>query len=825
VSGGDALMAVFRDEASDGLTRLARLLLELEGVTDEKTLSERVRELFRLAHSLKGAASTVGRNDLTEVAHELESCLDKLRRGQLAPGRQLIDAALTAVDVLTAGLSEQVSEADAARVRAALGSASAEPARKASRKGRKDSRGEAPAAPAPPPSAPAAPQTPGEVAFALLPALAGLARSPGQVGPVLALLSALEAHPAAGAHPQALAVAASMRAVLQAERGSPDLERRRLESLVEAADLLQTELDGGATRAEAELVVRALEEVQATAAAPRPVAPVAPAAETLRVPVALLDAMLYRVEELVATKLRLDHQRRTVEHLQDLVAQVTAEQGPRGVEVRQRLELVRRDLAQEVVGLGLLAQVLQDDVRDVRMVQVGPLLEPFRRTVRDVAEACGKRARLELVGEEVRVDKRSFDLAKEPLTHLVRNAVDHGLEAPAARAKAGKPELGTVRIVASAQEGQVFLEVSDDGRGIDLDAVKAGARARGLLEAGRELTEQEALELIFQPGFTTAQAATTVSGRGVGLDVVRTNVARLGGRVDVFTRPGEGARFVLALPLTLASSGGLFVRVGRVLYCLPLSAVEEVRVLEPGEVGVSQSRLFARVRGQALPWAAMGDVLAQRGTADPPAKPTPAVVLALGERRAALAVDELIGQEEAVVKALAPGTPRLPLVAGATSLADGTLVTVLEPTALLASLAGMAAAAEHPSARERRARVLVVDDTLTTRTMLASVLERAGYEVLVAPDGEAAWARLLQERVELVVSDVDMPLLDGLGLTRRLRASPEHAALPVVLLTSLATSADRAKGAEAGATAYVVKTDFDPAAFLQLVAELTGAPR
>jgi two-component system chemotaxis sensor kinase CheA len=801
----DALLAVFRDEAAEGLERLSRLLLELE--TTREGGPERVRELFRLAHSLKGAASTVGRRDLAQVAHELESVLDSLRRGELKANKRLIDGALVAVDMLSTGLERALQPADLQAVTSALSVARPLKVRET----------HSAAAPAP------TDRSIDELRDALLPALSEARGEPQGRAAMVVLLEELMAREELQQSVPLLAVAGAMIRSLRAPEGEGDAARQRFGALVQAVDLLQIAGSGDGVEAEAELVLQALMATE-TAGITDAAAAVATSevptetVETLRVPVSLLDSILYRVDELVSTKLRLDHSRRSVEGLQTLVSRRRSEFGALAVELDRRLETLRRSLSDDVHGLGLLSQALQDEVRDVRMVQIGPLLEPFRRTIRDTAEALGKQVRLVLQGEGVRVDKRLFDLAKEPLTHLLRNAVDHGIEDPRRRLIQGKDEVGTVRIVASSHESQLFLEVGDDGNGIDVAAVFATAIKAGLVPAGTEPDEKQALELIFQPGFSTSASATTISGRGVGLDVVRVNVARLGGRVDLETTAGVGSRFVMALPLTLAEAGGLFVRVGRVTYCLPLSAVEEVRVVAPADVGLSQGQLFAKLPSGVTRYAALADALGGRPAAIP-SRPSPCVVLSMGEQRAALGVDELIGQHEVVVKGLAPGTPRLALVAGATTLADGTLVTVLEPAAVLAALKGSASA--ETSSREAPARVLVVDDTLTTRAMVASVLERAGYEALVSPDGEAAWLKLNQEPgIRLLVTDVDMPLLDGLGLTRRVRGNPQFQTLPIVLLTSLGSPGDRALGAEAGATAYVVKTDFDPAAFLNVVQDV-----
>ncbi|MGQ0503863.1 MAG: response regulator, partial [Myxococcaceae bacterium] len=338
------------------------------------------------------------------------------------------------------------------------------------------------------------------------------------------------------------------------------------------------------------------------------------------------------------------------------------------------------------------------------------------------------------------------------------------------------------------------------------------------------LSHREVLNFIFTPGFSTSRQITETSGRGVGLDVVRENVARLGGRVEFYSDKGKGTEFILSLPLTLAAARGLFVNAGRNTYCIPLTNVDEAIAVEPKELGAAQGKLFLQLRHQAIPFVGLDDLLMGRPYSRPDRR-SYAVIIALSDRRLAVGVDELLGQEEVVVKALAQGTPRIPLVAGGTSLADGRLVTVLEPAALVEAAAGTSLRALATADKAQLSTVLVADDALTTRTMISSVLERAGYHTLTAPDGEAAFALALREKVDLIVSDVEMPGLDGLGLCRRVRATPQLSSTPVILITSLNERDDLARGAEAGASAYIVKKDFDPTGFLEMVSDFVGEAR
>ncbi len=448
-------------------------------------------------------------------------------------------------------------------------------------------------------------------------------------------------------------------------------------------------------------------------------------------------------------------------------------------------------------------------------------LDHLRRSVRDLCATLGKDAVLEISGEQVRVDRRLPELLRDPLLHLLRNAIDHGIESPRERKAAGKPARGKIQIHISSRDGHVFLRLKDDGRGIDRARVKAVALERGLIDAARaeQISDEEITDLIFVAGFSTAAAVTETSGRGVGLDVVRENLQQLGGHVEVHSEAGKGTEFLLSMPLSLATSRGLFVEVGTEVYCLPLEAVEEVVAVQPSDLGVSQGRFVLQRRGEPLVFAPLATLIAN-GSAATARRGGYAIVLNVLERRVALGAEQLLGQEETVVKSLSPGTPRLEFVAGATTLADGRVATLLDPNALVEAALRSTAA----GATVERGTVLVADDSLTSRALIAATLERAGYRTLVECDAPAALATLQRERVDLVIADVEMPgAIDGIGLVREIRASPRLKHMPVILVTSLGAAEDRARGAQAGANAYVVKKDFDPAHLLQLAADYLEA--
>jgi chemosensory pili system protein ChpA (sensor histidine kinase/response regulator) len=418
----------------------------------------------------------------------------------------------------------------------------------------------------------------------------------------------------------------------------------------------------------------------------------------------------------------------------------------------------------------------------------------------------------------------------EPLLHLLRNAIDHGIEDAAAREAAGKPVAGTVRVRAGHEGTQIVIRVSDDGRGIDYEAVRLAAVARGALspEAAAIASPDELTDLLFQSGFSTAGRITEISGRGVGLDVVRDLVERLKGTVSLASEPGRGATFTVRLPLTLAVIRALVVEAEGHTFALPLGSVTQILRLDPEQCGRIGSQDVARVGGETLPRFALAKRLGLRGTSEPDPRP-PAVVIGVGDRRYVVVLDRIAGGREVVVKSLGTHVRHAPGIAGATLMGDGSVVLILDP-AELCSPARAARHAPHPvpvaSARHaaEQLTVLVVDDSPSVRRFVSGQLRDAGMDVLTAKDGLDALDVLHHaERLpDAVMLDVEMPRMDGYELLSTLRATPAHQNLPVVMLTSRAGDKHRRKAMELGATAYLVKP-YQPAELLRVLRDAAAA--
>jgi len=483
-----------------------------------------------------------------------------------------------------------------------------------------------------------------------------------------------------------------------------------------------------------------------------------------------------------------------------------------------------RDLRELVDDAHGRLALLRDGAMSLAMVPVRRVVAGLPRVVRDVAAASGKDVELRLVGEDVELDKQVLDGVSDALKHLVVNAVDHGCESTENRVAAGKPARATVTVTARSSGGTVVLDVSDDGAGIDEDALRAVAVRRGLLPADTTLSGPALWQLLFQPALSTSTEITETSGRGVGLDVVRTAVESLGGAVDVTSTPGAGTTFTLTLPVTLGVLRCLIARVGDERYALPVPGVVESLSLKDATVHVLAGRPVVVRHGATLPLLDLGAALGVDGQRDPRA----AVVVRHADRQVAWAVDRLEGELELVVKDLGPFLGRLPLVSGATIDGDGTVLCLVDLRELATAATGpvtllptpVEPAAAQPAGR--KPRVLVVEDSVGVRELERVILEGAGYEVTTAVDGLDGASRLTGDPADLVVSDVEMPGMDGYTLTRTIRRTRGWEQVPVVIMTSRGSEDDQRAGLDAGASAYLLKTEFDQNQLVETVRRLIG---
>ncbi len=534
--------------------------------------------------------------------------------------------------------------------------------------------------------------------------------------------------------------------------------------------------------------------------------------EMLRVPVARLDALLTHAGELLVLQQRLQ---RRVEAAQDLVEHLS---GPLGREGMALVQGLREDAGR----LEGLFGALDSTIHRTRLVPLSALLEQCPRWARDLEKETGKLLSVETSGGELEVDKRLVDGLRDPLLHLLRNAVDHGLEPPEERRKLGKPERGSIHIKASRISDGLSLAIADDGQGIDPHHVRRAAVASGRIEASKADTLDDAatLALIFEPGFSTRGTVSKLSGRGVGLDLVRAQVESLRGRVDLKSEPGRGTRFELQIPLNVAAMRALLVRAGGLRLALPSASVRACLRLRPEARFSREGREAFLYEGQPLLLQNLAQLLGRSGTLG--SGDLTLVIIDTGTARMGLVVEEIIAEQEVVQKPLHRRVRALESLTGMALLGDGGL-SFIPHLSFLERAARSAAPlkAAPPVQPKGRPRVLLAEDSLTTRIQLKRILQAEGFDVTLAVDGLDAWTKLTSgDRFQALVSDVEMPGLDGYSLTERVKNRRDQPPLPVVLLTSLARPEDLERGLEAGASAYLTKGAFDQTELVETLRRL-----
>lgn len=485
-----------------------------------------------------------------------------------------------------------------------------------------------------------------------------------------------------------------------------------------------------------------------------------------------------------------------------------------------------------------LARV-RDGAMALAMVPAGRVVAAFPQLVRDLAGSTGKDVQLRLVGEDIELDTRVLDGVADALRHLVTNAVDHGCDFPAERLAVGKPAQAKVTVSARASGSTIVIEVSDDGYGINEETLRLAAVERGLLAADSQLSGQGLFSILFQPGFSTREEVTSTSGRGVGLDVVRTAVEELGGTIEIESVLGIGTNFVMTLPVTLGVMRCLVARIGAERYAVPVTNVVETISLGDAEMSTVAGAPVLVRHGSTVPLADLGHALGVPGERETKV----GVVVRYGSatEQLAWAVDALEGELEVVVKDLGGFLGRPPFIGGGTIDSDGSVMLLLDvremavehytrgiafeaPPVQTNTEVGPRATGREGSVRSAtgKARVLVVEDSIGVRELQRVILEGAGYDVVTAVDGSDGASRLSGSPVDLVLSDVEMPGMDGFTLTRTIRRTRGWESVPVVIMTSRGDEADKRAGLDAGANAYLLKSEFDQTQLVDTVRRLVG---
>jgi two-component system chemotaxis sensor kinase CheA len=522
--------------------------------------------------------------------------------------------------------------------------------------------------------------------------------------------------------------------------------------------------------------------------------------------------------------LRRAENREALAKTDETMRQMLHADGEALTQLGSRIRQTRDSFYEDGARLEAAANTLEERVHAIRLLPLSTVFSLFPRMVRDLAREQGKEVELVIEGGDLNVDKRVLEEMKDPLMHLLRNAIDHGIEPPAERERLGKPRSSALQLRAVQENNTVLLEVRDDGRGLDIDAIRHVALQHGLHDEATlaAMTTAQLQQLIFLPGFTTSTYITELSGRGVGLDVVRINVERLKGNIHMESAPHHGTAMQLRLPLSLSTTRLLLVGVDGHRYGLPIEFVHISRRVREEDIFTLEGRPAFELYGQAVIAPRLADLLAlPSGNQN---SETVCVVIQVGDELLGLRVDELLDEEEVLAKPLGVPLQRVRNVSGLSILGSGEICAVLNPADLLRSAHKLAATSAHSklglAEPPVKSCILLVEDTMLVRVMEKRILEDAGYEVVTAVDGVDALNELGLRPFAAVVSDIMMPNMDGLTLTSRIRREPLYRDLPVILVTSLASDEDKQRGLEVGANAYIPKPAFDQRVLLDTLQRL-----
>lgn len=496
------------------------------------------------------------------------------------------------------------------------------------------------------------------------------------------------------------------------------------------------------------------------------------------------------------------------------------------------LQIVQQNL--EKFGHAFSRQVdeLIHDVKNALLVPFSSLTDFLPKMGRDLAREFGKEIEFTVTGAETETDRRILEGLKDPLIHLIRNCVDHGIEKPEVRIKNGKTAKGAIKITITQETGRmVEVIVSDDGSGINREKLKQSALKNSVASVQNlnQMSDRELLGLIFRSGISTSPLITDLSGRGLGMAIVAAKIDDLGGGVTVESEPGKGTRFNISLPLSLSTFRGVVVRVFNQFFVLPTLAVERAIYLNDNDIRYVESRPFLPLNGENIALIKLSDALGikEPGQRTPQERVTPVLVVMAAHRKVAFHVDEILSEQEGIVKDLGPQLVHVRNLAGATVLGNGKVIPILHVPEVIESALNLQQLAqnyirqvEQEESTEKQIRILVAEDSITSRMLLRNILENAGFLVRTAVDGLEAFQFLQNELFDLVVSDVEMPGMNGFELTLKIRNNERLKSVPVVLVTALGSEWDRQRGLEAGANAYIVKSNFEQSNLVETVQRL-----
>ncbi|MBF0186711.1 MAG: hybrid sensor histidine kinase/response regulator [Magnetococcales bacterium] len=854
------LRELFKAESDEHLTKLDNGLLHLEKHPDD---TSELSELFREAHSLKGAARMLGVADVETLAHHFEDVLGAASRGDHTFTPELIDRLINGLDEVRKLVDEAVSGTPAnVSVVDALARLKGEAPPLSPHSAPSEQQPEtAPAAtlqpePAPLPSPPFEPET----AHTSQPAVSSDATTPVPT-------SIENAIPTTPHEPK------------PEISSEPEKERATSSSATPPDQKPPSALERETTAPSPKNhISEPMQSVQEQPASQKP----APKEEsgsdshkvgTIRVKPRQLDQLMNHAAELTVVRTRLKRRLTEIESLvscwdelqrvlaEQSIHQEVSEHGADGEadlwrspmdRLGSSMRTLRASLFEDEASMDIVARELEEGIRNLRLLPLSTLFNLFPRLVRDLSRqlvksgGVEKRAELIVEGGETTADKQIIEEMKDPLMHLIRNSMDHGLEFPDTREALGKNPVGTVTLRASRTSTHVIIEVGDDGRGLNLDDIRKTAIKRRLYTE-KELatwTSGQVRNLIFTPGFSTSPLVTDLSGRGVGLDAVRTNVENLKGTISVDSTPDAGSLFTIRLPITLATTPVFIVRIDDQQFAIPIDYIQNVRRVLPADLFTLEGHSTITINDEPISVADLSDLLElpqnpSKSEEERWKQARPCIILVAGGDRIGIFVDDLVDELEVVLKPHGSILRRVRNVSGSTILGSGEVCTVLNPQDLIRSIQnrhisassvmtpahevgtnGPTSPIEDDGSIQERRTILLVEDSITTRTQEKRILEAAGYDVITAVDGLDALQKMGSLELDAVVSDIQMPNLDGLSLCERIRQNSTYEELPIILVTSLSTEDDKRRGMEAGANAYISKTSFEQKGLLDTLRRL-----
>lgn len=783
------LNAAFRTEAAEHIAAICSGFSELDSTSQPGKAPEIIENTFREIHTLKGAARSLNKTEIELLCQGAESALSALRHGSISFSRPLADLiflTLGRVNTIIEGEGEVSTSFSGVTTHDLIASLE------------RAAEGE-------PVTVPDMQQIPDQpVVSALLPA------EQPQTIPLDSLCTSEYSTSSLYSETEPAEPGAETRKVpdisgtIRVPASQMDLILFRAEDLIIQKESLMRnirELDGIATLLETAMKELLLFSFDI---------------EEFRTPISTQIDESVLTSDLSQRRKLADFSQKNIQILHDLDTRIAS----CSVASQQDLHAFNRQVD------GLLSEV-----REVMLVPATSVLMFLPLAIQEMAASMGKEIELVIEGGSLLVDRRILEGMKDPLIHLVRNAVDHGIEQPEERARAGKSAIGKITVSLIEIAGnRIMLTISDDGRGIDIGQVKTAAQKRGIMETDEleGMGESEIIRLLFRSGLSTSAIITELSGRGLGLAIVEEQAQKYDGDVTIETNPKKSTHVQITLPVRLATLRGVIVRTGDHLFIVPIVYTERVLRVDEQEVQLVEDQRTIRYLNEAIPLISLTTLLGlPHAPVQPPGKQVRyAVVIASGAIRIAIEVDEVIREQELSQKSLGPQLARVSTIAGATITGSGKVIPVLN----VVDLVKIATRGSLPTEPERLTKgeiptirtLLIVEDSITARMLLKNILQAAGYVVKTAVDGMDAWTVLKTDPIDLVVSDIEMPRMNGFDLTTAIRHDQDLADLPVVLVTALASQKDRERGIDTGANAYIVKSSFDQSNLLDIIGRLIG---